>query len=192
MSKENNLTQEEQENETIMEQSTPASIDETDKQTTSQIVSEDPVPETVHTAVEEPEPAASGFVPEAEGTETSSHKTQEDFDFLEEDEKPSKSFFHSKKKEQEFERENWILSRISDDQLMDYLTLEHKRSELLQKSRDVREKRLFMAFLLTVSLAAVVLIVYFLKDDPSILVNVLYIAGIITALWLWKSYGKKN
>lgn len=192
MSEETNLTQEEQENETDIEQPTPESLDETAKQADSQIVSEDSAPEAEHMPDEEPEPAAAPFVSEAEGPKPSNYKQQEDFDFLEEDEKPSKGPFHFKKKEKEFERENWILSRISDDQLMDYLTLEHKHSELLQKTRDIREKRLLIAFILTISLAAIVLIVYFLKDEPSILVNVLYIAGIITAFWLWKTYGKKN
>ncbi|WP_318583939.1 hypothetical protein [[Clostridium] scindens] len=58
--------------------------------------------------------------------------------------------------------------------------------EMSQQEKETREKRIFTAFQLTVSLAAVVAVTYLLKDNPSILVSILYTIGIIAALWLWK------
>lgn len=38
-------------------------------------------------------------------------------------------------------RDEQILSRISDEDLMEYLRMEQKRMELLQQAKEVREKR---------------------------------------------------
>ncbi|MGN0351172.1 MAG: hypothetical protein ACI4ES_05920, partial [Roseburia sp.] len=92
--------------------------------------------------------------------------------------------FHSKKKA-ELSRDELILSRISDEDLMEYLRLEQQRLEMMQKSKEVREKRIWTAFLLTVFLLAIVLIIYFLKDNPTILVSILYTVGILIALYIW-------
>ena len=92
--------------------------------------------------------------------------------------------FHSKRKT-ELSRDELILSRISDDDLMEYLRLEQQRLELMQRSRDIREKRIATAFQLTIFLLAIVLIVYFLKDNPTILVSMLYTVGILLALYIW-------
>ncbi len=59
-----------------------------------------------------------------------------------------------------------------------------------QNAREVRERRIFSGFQLTVSLAAIVAIVGFLKDDPTVLVNILYIIGIITVLWILRRKDK--
>lgn len=85
-----------------------------------------------------------------------------------------------------FSRDEWILSNINNEDLMDYLKLEQKRLELLQTAKDVRGKRILTAFELTVSLAAVTAITYFLKDNPTILISILYTVGIISALLLLK------
>lgn len=88
-------------------------------------------------------------------------------------------------------RDKWILSRIRDEDLMDYLLLEQKRNEQMQKVKDIREKRFISAFKLSVSLAAGVAIVYLLKDNPTIFVNILYIGGILGGFHFWKnSQGK--
>ena len=83
-------------------------------------------------------------------------------------------------------REQAVLSRIDNEHLMDYLLLEQKRYESEQKHRDERGKRILSAFQLAVSLAAIVAVIGFLKDEPTVLVNILYIIGIIAAVWLWK------
>ena len=95
--------------------------------------------------------------------------------------------FHFKKEDKEFFRDKWILSRISDENLMDYLTLEQKRNELQQQARDIKEKRIMKAIELTISLAAIVAVIYLLRDNPTILVNILYITGILVAFWFWKN-----
>lgn len=109
------------------------------------------------------------------------------------EEKPVHKFLHSRPHdEKEFSRDEWILSQLDKEDLMEYLVSEQKRSELDKQLKETREKRLFNAFQLTVSLAAVVAVVYLLQDNPTILVNILYIAGIVAGLWLWKNpKGKK-
>lgn len=96
-------------------------------------------------------------------------------------------FFSFFSREPKFSREQAVLSRIDDAHLMDYLSLEQKRYESEQKLRDERGKRILSAFQLAVSLAAIVAVIGFLKDEPTVLVNILYIIGIIAAVWLWKT-----
>ena len=95
-------------------------------------------------------------------------------------------FFDFFSRESKYIREQAVLSRIDDAHLMDYLALEQKRYESEQNLRDERGKRILSAFQLAVSLAAIVAVIGFLKDEPTVLVNILYIIGIIAALWLWK------
>ena len=121
---------------------------------------------------------------------TSDELEEEDL-FEEEDTSDKKdrafrNFFHFRsKRKTELSRDELILSRISDDDLMEYLRLEQQRLELMQRSRDIREKRIATAFQLTIFLLAIVLIVYFLKDNPTILVSMLYTVGILLALYIW-------
>ena len=108
-----------------------------------------------------------------------------------EEEPKKRGFFRRNKEEEYFLRDKWILSRIRDEDLMDYLLLEQKRNEQMQRAKDIREKRLVSAFKLSVSLAAGVAIVYLLKDNPTIFVNILYIGGILGGFHFWKnSQGK--
>lgn len=113
-------------------------------------------------------------------------KGNEEYDEISDDDAPGKKRFHFRKGDKEFFRDKWILSRISDENLMEYLTLEQKRNELQQQAKDIKEKRIFRAFEITVALAAIVAVIYLLRDNPTILVNILYIAGIVTAFWFWK------
>ena len=118
---------------------------------------------------------------------TASQIKAETDDIFAEEDAPDKKRFHYKKEDKEFFRDKWILSRISDENLMDYLKLEQRRTELQQEAKDIKEKRILKAFEITVGLAAGVAVVYLLKDNPSILVNILYIAGILGALWVYKN-----
>lgn len=111
----------------------------------------------------------------------------EEIPAIPEDESSSGGLFRFKRKDKEFLRDEWILSRIDKGELMDYLKLEQKRSEFLQGVKDTREKRILKAFELTISLAAVVAVVFLLKDNPTILISILYIVGIVIAFWLWKN-----
>lgn len=96
-------------------------------------------------------------------------------------------FFDFFTREGKYIREQAVLSRIDDEHLMDYLLLEQKRYENEQKLRDERGKRILSAFQLAVSLAAIVAVIGFLKDEPTVLVNILYIIGIVAAIWLWRT-----
>lgn len=94
--------------------------------------------------------------------------------------------------EDEMARDEWILSRLRDEDLMDYLTLEHRKAEMLQKAKETRERRLFFLVQLIISLAAIVAVVYCLQSEPVVLVNILYITGIVIVLWIWKNPKDKS
>ena len=104
------------------------------------------------------------------------------------DEHPFREFFSNfrSKRKIEMNRDEQILSRISDEDLMEYLRMEQKRMELLQQAKEVREKRFWTTFQLAICLLSVILVIYFLKDNPVILVTILYTFGILTALRIWR------
>ena len=103
------------------------------------------------------------------------------------DEHPFREFFSNFRSKRKIEmiRDEQILSRISDEDLMEYLRMEQKRMELLQQAKEVREKRFWTTFQLAICLLSVILVIYFLKDNPVILVTILYTFGILTALRIW-------
>lgn len=103
------------------------------------------------------------------------------------DEHPFREFFSNfrSKRKIEMNRDEQILSRISDEDLMEYLRMEQKRMELLQQAKEVREKRFWTTFQLSICLLSVILVIYFLKDNPVILVTILYTFGILAALRIW-------
>lgn len=103
-----------------------------------------------------------------------------------------KPLFHFRKDNNTFSRDEWILQNLNSEDLMEYLRLEQHRMELLQEAKEVRGKRFLKAFELTVSLAAISLITYFLKDNPTILISTLYTLGIIIVFWLWRKPNGKN
>ena len=70
---------------------------------------------------------------------------------------------------------------------MEYLRMEQKKEEDVRKAKEARQKRILSAFQLTVSLAAVIAVMFLLRDNPTVMVNILYIIAIIAALWIWKN-----
>lgn len=94
--------------------------------------------------------------------------------------------------EEEMARDEWILSRLRDEDLMEYLSLEHRKAEMLQKAKETKERRIFFLVQMIVCLAAIVGVVYFLKSEPVVLVNILYITGIVIVLWIWKNPKDKS
>ena len=140
----------------------------------------------------QPESKDAATETNAEAAEKITSDELEEEDLFEEEDTSDKkdrafrNFFHFRsKRKTELSRDELILSRISDDDLMEYLRLEQQRLELMQRFRDIREKRIATAFQLTIFLLAIVLIVYFLKDNPTILVSMLYTVGILLALYIW-------
>lgn len=105
------------------------------------------------------------------------------------DDRPPRRFLGFRKPDENVMRDKLILEKIKDDDLLEYLKLEQKRFELLQQAKDIREKRILSAFQLSVSLAASVAVIYFLKDEPTILMSVLYICGLLIGFWIWKKQG---
>ena len=91
-----------------------------------------------------------------------------------------------------FSRDQWILSHIKDEDLMEYLRLEQHRMELLQQAKEKREKRIFTLVQLLLSLAAVIAVTYLLKDNPTSLLSFLYIVGMIGAFWIMKNPKDKS
>lgn len=127
-------------------------------------------------AASEPEKRTADPEPEPAGNASGARTEQ----------KHGNRFFQFFTGEAKYSREQAVLSRIDNEHLMDYLLLEQKRYESEQKHRDERGKRILSAFQLAVSLAAIVAVIGFLKDEPTVLVNILYIIGIVAAIWLWK------
>ena len=70
---------------------------------------------------------------------------------------------------------------------MEYLALEQRRVEFLQQTKETKEKRILDTFRLVVVLAAIVAVTYFLQDSPTILISILYVAGIVAALNVWRN-----
>lgn len=101
-----------------------------------------------------------------------------------------KSIFH-RSVEKKFSREEVILSKIRPEDMLEYLTLEQRRLECLQKARQSRNEKLLKVLQLAAILAAIVAVVALLKDNPVVLVNILYMLGIVAAIWIWKNPGKK-
>lgn len=90
-----------------------------------------------------------------------------------------------------FSEEDHIFSRIRDEDLMRYLEMKHEKYQMEHEMKLSREKKAFTLIQLFVSLAAVVMVVNLLKDNPVILVNILYIIGIIIVLWILKNPREK-
>ena len=103
------------------------------------------------------------------------------------EERPKKPFFRFRSVDEEESRDKLILSRIKDEDLMEYLALEQRRLEFLQQAKETKQKRLLTAFQLLISLAAIVAVTYLLQDNPTILISILYIVGIVAALNIWKN-----
>lgn len=103
-----------------------------------------------------------------------------------------RSFFSKAARKSAPSLEEQILARINDADLMRYLEMEHEKLHLLQSRKESREKRLFTILQLLLSLAAVVTVVFLLRDNPTVLVNILYITGIIVVLWLVKNPLEKD
>ena len=145
-------------------------------------------------AAERTESATSNESTTSHTTEQKASYEYDDFDDIDcdEEEKTRRHFFRSRARDVENTRDKLILSRIKDEDLMDYLKLAQQRLEFLQQAKEVKEKRLLIAFQLTISLAAIVAIVYLLKDNPMILISILYIVGIIAALNIWKNPRSKD
>ena len=171
-------------------------------------LSTEPVSESgdIHTATDVPPKEAPAPEPDSSETETISSEEKKNTytDFSSEDFKSSddsekdpftgekKSFHHHifhTAKELNYLREKYILEKIPDDQLLEYLKLEEKRHELQVQERNIREKRIMNAFMLTVILAAIVAVVYSLHENPTVLISILYIGGILAGIHVWN---KKN
>ena len=87
----------------------------------------------------------------------------------------------------EFSREQWILTHIGNENIMEYLRMEQKKEDEIRKAKESKQKRLLSAFQLTVSLAAVIVVMFLLRYNPTVMVNILYIIAIIAGLWIWKN-----
>ena len=139
----------------------------------------------------DPEPAKNAAEPDPEPAKKAQDPEPADNAGADpEKKKRGPRFFDYFTREGKYIREQAVLSRIDDEHLMDYLLLEQKRYENEQKFRDERGKRILSAFQLGVSLAAIVAVIGFLKDEPTVLVNILYIIGIVAAIWLWRTKNK--
>lgn len=106
---------------------------------------------------------------------------------MDEERHSQKRFWRFRTKNDEESRDQLILSRIRDEELMEYLALEQRRLEFLQHAKEEKEKRIMDAFQLVAVLAATVALTYLLRDNPTILISILYVAGIVAAIKVWKN-----
>ena len=83
-----------------------------------------------------------------------------------------------------------IAGKITEEHITEYL--EGNREERLQAFKERPEKRFLSALELIAILTAVVLVVWFLGDNPAILVNILYIIGGLGAFFIWRHTHEKN
>lgn len=135
------------------------------------------------------ESSAAGTPPDhsTAGTKLSSCAEEKEAFSFGDEERPRNRLFRFRSANEEESRDKLILSRIRDEDLMEYLALEQRRLEFLQQSREAKGKRLLIAFELLISLAAIVAITYLLQDNPTILISILYITGIVAAFYAWKN-----
>ena len=56
-----------------------------------------------------------------------------------------------KEKAEVFSREQWILSKIRDEDLMEYLRMEDEKERRIQQAKELKEKRIFIGCLLYTS-----------------------------------------
>lgn len=80
--------------------------------------------------------------------------------------------------------------QATQEDLMEYLKMEQKNNEMLRNAKEIKEKRIFTTLQIAISMSAIVGVVALLKDNPTVLVNILYITGIVIALWIWR--GKQD
>lgn len=83
-----------------------------------------------------------------------------------------------------------IAGKITEEHITEYL--EANREERIQQYRERREKRLLAALELFAVLGTIIAVVNFLRNDPAILVNILYIIGALGAFFLWKHPRSKD
>ena len=90
----------------------------------------------------------------------------------------------------EFAPSEIVAGKITEDHITEYL--EYTSKERQQQFRERRERRIIHMLELFAALAAIVFIVKALSGNPAILVNILYIAGGLGALFIWKYERKKS
>ncbi len=83
-----------------------------------------------------------------------------------------------------------IAGRITGEHITEYL--EGSREERLLAFKERREKRFLTALEILAALTAIVLIVWFLKENPAILVNILYLIGGLGIFFIWRHPHKKD
>ncbi|MDY5987272.1 hypothetical protein [Sporofaciens sp. SGI.106] len=92
---------------------------------------------------------------------------------------------------QTLSRDDYIIRRLRDEDLLEYLKMQERKEEKLRAEKELRNSRIFFLIQIAIIAVAVVLIVWFLKDNPTVLTNILYIGGILLAMWFWKHSSDK-
>lgn len=83
-----------------------------------------------------------------------------------------------------------VAGQITEEHITEYL--EGTREERMLAFKERRERRFLTTLEILGALTAIVLIVWFLKDNPAILVNILYLIGGLGIFFLWKQPHKKE
>ena len=86
----------------------------------------------------------------------------------------------------DFTKEDYILMRLRDEDLMEYLRMQERKEAQIHEEKEKRNSRIYSILQILIVSLAIVLIVWFLKDNPTVLINILYIGGILLFVWFWK------
>lgn len=100
--------------------------------------------------------------------------------------RPIKEYYSFGDSDYEFSREDYIITRLRDEDLMEYLRMQEKKEEKQRAAKEARNAKIYSLIIFAIAAVSVVLIVWFLRDNPAVLVNILYIAGILLVMWFWK------
>lgn len=138
-----------------------------------------PAEETIPASEEKLNPPAESSAPEGEPD-----PPKEDYSKKNQEEAYEKLYTEILAHFRSFSPSEQIAGRITEDHITEYL--EGNREERREAYKERREKRFLIALELMAVLTAIVLVVWFLRENPAILVNILYIAGGLGALFAWK------
>ncbi|MEI3219407.1 MAG: hypothetical protein V8S08_07105 [Lachnoclostridium sp.] len=78
--------------------------------------------------------------------------------------------------------------RLRDEDLMEYLRMQERREAKIHEEKRNRNSRIYSILQIVIISLAIILIVWFLKDNPTVLINILYIGGILLFIWFWKRF----
>lgn len=149
------------------------------------------IPDITTTQNENTSSDATSSQNENTSSDTTSSQDAKNINFdcpnMEDTEIPRRHFFHSQRTELQYMRDKWILSKIREEDLMEYLRMEKEHEEALREERENRERHFLTVLVLAICLLAIVTTIGLLKDNPTILLSILYIGVFVGCMYYWQN-----